>query len=121
MKPMLWLFDNAWVVPLGWTLVHFLWQGAAIAAALALVQTALRKRSAQARYRAGCIALFLMMAAPLATLGIILQRAEPHSAPPTAPFELTVVPTASAELVDSSFEHHQLAIGDSPLAMSIPR
>src|SRR6516165_8359117 len=50
---------------LGWALVHFLWQGAALAA-LAGSAMALFRRPA-ARYRIGVGALALMLLAPIAT------------------------------------------------------
>ena len=52
---------------LGWTLVHFLWQGAVIAALFALAQTNQAKRSSNARYWTGCVCLLLMMAGPTVT------------------------------------------------------
>ena len=52
---------------LGWTLLHFLWQGAVIAALFAVAQTGLRRRSSHARYWTGCLALALMLAAPVIT------------------------------------------------------
>lgn len=51
----------------GWTLVHFVWQGAGIAALLAAARYALRKRSAQSRYVAAMAALLLMVASAGAT------------------------------------------------------
>jgi beta-lactamase regulating signal transducer with metallopeptidase domain len=52
---------------LGWALVHFLWQGVAIAAALALVRLVLPERAARLRYLSGCAALVAMLAAPVFT------------------------------------------------------
>ncbi|MGO8698740.1 MAG: M56 family metallopeptidase [Limisphaerales bacterium] len=52
---------------LGWTLVHFLWQGAVIAALFSLVQMGQAKRSNNARYWTGCVCLLLMLAAPTVT------------------------------------------------------
>ena len=49
----------------GWTLVHFLWQGTAGAAFLALAL--LTTRSPRVRYAAGCVALALMALAPVLT------------------------------------------------------
>ena len=51
----------------GWTLVHFVWQGAGIAALFAAVRHALRKSSAQARYVTAMAAMLLMVAAAGAT------------------------------------------------------
>jgi beta-lactamase regulating signal transducer with metallopeptidase domain/protocatechuate 3,4-dioxygenase beta subunit len=57
-----------WVARAGWTLVHFLWQGSAIAIALALVRAFIGRRlSARGRYALSCAALALMTAAPLFT------------------------------------------------------
>ena len=57
-----------WLVrSLGWTLVHFCWQGALIALLLWCSLQLLGRRSAQERYLAGCIALGLMIFLPLAT------------------------------------------------------
>jgi beta-lactamase regulating signal transducer with metallopeptidase domain len=50
-----------------WTLAHFLWQGALIAAITAGTLRLLARRSAQARYGAAIGALFLMVAVPAAT------------------------------------------------------
>ena len=53
------------VVRLGWTLVHFLWQGALIGALYAAIRS-LVKRS-ERRYALACAALVAMMAAPVIT------------------------------------------------------
>jgi beta-lactamase regulating signal transducer with metallopeptidase domain len=59
-----------WISPdllgtLGWTLLHFIWQGAALAALLAVAMAACR--SAAARYALAVGALALMMASPVIT------------------------------------------------------
>jgi HEAT repeat protein/beta-lactamase regulating signal transducer with metallopeptidase domain len=46
---------------LGWSLIHFVWQGAAVAILLAGARLVLRNRSANARYLASCAALALML------------------------------------------------------------
>lgn len=51
----------------GLTLVHFVWQGAAIAALAAAGLWLLRHAPPQARYLLACLALALMIAAPLMT------------------------------------------------------
>ncbi len=62
------LLSQAWVSRLGWTLLHFLWQGTVIAAAFAIVRAALAQTlSAPARYRLACAAMVAMVAAPLVT------------------------------------------------------
>src|SRR3954454_9981677 len=57
-------FANA----LGWTLVHFLWEGALIAALFAIGQLLMRRASSDLRYVTGCAAMLTMLAAPLFTL-----------------------------------------------------
>jgi GWxTD domain-containing protein len=52
----------------GWALIHFLWEGAALAAALFL----LRPSPARARYAAACLTLFSMPAAFAITLLVLL-------------------------------------------------
>jgi uncharacterized protein (TIGR03435 family) len=51
----------------GWTLVHFVWQGAAIAVAAAIALRLLRDASPRARYAIACFGLATMLAAPAAT------------------------------------------------------
>ena len=51
---------------LGWTLIHFCWQGSVIGLALLIVLGVVR-RSAPIRYAACCGALFLMMLLPILT------------------------------------------------------
>ena len=70
-------FLEAWVnTPLagalGWTLLHSLWEGALIAAALAAVLWAVRP--ARVRYAAACAAMLLM----LAVFGLTFVRVMPE-------------------------------------------
>jgi beta-lactamase regulating signal transducer with metallopeptidase domain len=65
-----------WISPelmrtLGWTLLHFIWQGAALAALFAVAMAACR--SAAARYALAAVTLVLMMASPVITF-FWLQR-----------------------------------------------
>lgn len=56
---------------LGWALVHFVWQGAALAAVAAVTLRCLRRRTAAVRYLAACAALAAMVTAPVATLSLV--------------------------------------------------
>ncbi len=59
--------SGQWFVhAVGWTLLHFCWQGVLVAAVLACVLRLLE--NSQLRYAAGCVALALMVALPAATL-----------------------------------------------------
>ena len=62
---------NSWIDVAGWTLVHFLWQGAAIAAMAGVLFWLLRHRSPQTRYVLGCISLVAMIAAPLVSVAVL--------------------------------------------------
>ncbi len=66
------------VYRLGWTLLHTLWLGAGVAALLAMAMLVLRRRSANARYLAGSVALALLVVLPVATFFTV-------SAPPRLP------------------------------------
>src|SRR4051812_9424249 len=61
---------------LGWTLFHFLWEGIAIAAALALVL--LLVKPARARYIAACIALAATLAVSVGTFIRVLPQQARH-------------------------------------------
>jgi uncharacterized protein (TIGR03435 family) len=62
------LSSQPWVERLGWTLVHFLWQGVAIAAVYATARRWMAHSSRpNTRYVLACIALAVMLAAPLVT------------------------------------------------------
>ena len=52
---------------LGWALLHFIWEGAAIALLLSLTLFLSRSRSSNLRYTAACFALLIMAACPFAT------------------------------------------------------
>ncbi len=61
-------FTIPWVIRLGWTLLHFLWQGTAIAILYAATRFLFaRSLSANARYTLACAALLAMAAAPAMT------------------------------------------------------
>lgn len=60
------------VASIGWTLVHFLWQGALIGCATALLLIVLRNARPQARYLVACIGLALCLAWPALELALRL-------------------------------------------------
>jgi beta-lactamase regulating signal transducer with metallopeptidase domain len=79
--------------PLGLSLLHFLWQGVAVAA-LALVVLALSRRAA-VRYVVALVALAAMVAAPVVTFGVLQSSGSPDEsmmvfADPWSPAELHV-------------------------------
>jgi bla regulator protein blaR1 len=65
---MITLLNQPWTARLGWTLLHFLWQGILVAALYALARALAGGRmSARGRYAIACAALLAMTAAPAVT------------------------------------------------------
>src|SRR5689334_12805193 len=60
---------------LGWTLLHFVWQGAALAALFAVANAF--SRQASTRYALAVITLVLMMAAPVITFTELARQKDP--------------------------------------------
>jgi len=80
-----------WVERLGWTLVHFLWQGLSIAVLYAAARrSVMRASSPNARYLLACAALAAMMAAPLVTW----ESMRPSDARPDAAYRIQSAPPA---------------------------
>jgi uncharacterized protein (TIGR03435 family) len=87
------LSSQPWVQRLGWTLIHFLWQGFLIAVLYrAARRTVARLSSPQTRYLLACAALAAMMAAPLGTW----EWLRPSDAGPDAAYQIRSSPPAAA-------------------------
>ena len=67
MLPFTRLFGQPLVECLGWSLVHFLWQGLVLGNAMLLLLLLLRRRQANVRYVAACGTLLTMAVCPLVT------------------------------------------------------
>ena len=65
---------------LGWTLLHFCWQGAVVAVVLWCVLEVLGERRSRVRYAASCLALGMMIALPLATFAHLASANHPQRA-----------------------------------------
>ena len=59
---------------MGWTLLHFVWQGAILAVVLWCALALMDQRRSQARYAAGCAALLAMTVAPLVTFAMLVPE-----------------------------------------------
>ncbi|HXB67760.1 MAG TPA: M56 family metallopeptidase [Candidatus Acidoferrales bacterium] len=92
------LASGAWVERLGWTLVHFLWQGLSIAVLYAAARRGMaRTSSPNARYLLACAALAVMMAAPLLTFGLVPSGLiRPSGASPDAAYRVRNTPPAAS-------------------------
>ena len=61
-----------WIADLGWTLVHFLWQGTLISVLLAVVRALMgRSLGTRGRYLLACVALSSMVIAPVLTFLVL--------------------------------------------------
>src|ERR1700722_19218358 len=87
------------IVRLGWTLLHFLWQGTAIAVVHAALRRSLARRlSAEGRYALACLALAAMAVAPLLTF-LLLTNGTADPAAQAAPWALSI--SGWQQLLDS--------------------
>lgn len=73
------IWGSPTVYRIGWALIHSLWLGAAVAAALAAVLVMFRRRSANARYLAGCAALVATVVLVLGAFMLVQPPAEQAS------------------------------------------
>jgi beta-lactamase regulating signal transducer with metallopeptidase domain len=94
-----WLSPSA-MHSLGWTLLHFLWQGTAVAALAAVLMTLCRRASA--RYALAVGALFLMLAAPVATFFFLISSATAAPAKYSPAAGMPPAATSNATLRTSS-------------------
>jgi GWxTD domain-containing protein len=77
---------------LGWTLAHFVWQGALVGAAAWAALRALPERHPEARYATACALLAAMAICPLLTLAFLW----PGGSAPAAPLHVFIVPVSPA-------------------------
>src|SRR5262245_22098554 len=70
------VLQHPYAQALAWALIHFVWQGAAIALALVIIQR-LGRLSASARYTSGVVAMGVMLAVPLITFERLSATAVP--------------------------------------------
>ena len=62
---------NAWMHVAGWVLVHFVWQGAVVAIAAALVLHLCRRQAASVRYLIACGAMTVMLLGVVTTAALV--------------------------------------------------
>jgi uncharacterized protein (TIGR03435 family) len=107
----------------GWTLIHFLWQGALVALAAALSLRVLRSSKPQLRYAVACAALAMMLASPIAT-ALVLTGGAPRTpltdsihvlrSPQGTVLGLAVIPLPPSTAAAGS------ASGQPPLELRLP-
>jgi beta-lactamase regulating signal transducer with metallopeptidase domain len=106
-----WIAARPELQKLGLTLLHFLWQGAALAALVALSIRTLRLRRGGERYRAYLVIMILMVACPVVTYCLI-------DSPPVLPASPNV---ASARGLNSPAGAIQLEQAPAPPMPAIER
>jgi beta-lactamase regulating signal transducer with metallopeptidase domain/HEAT repeat protein len=91
------------VESVGWVLVHFVWQGIAIALALAAVLSLTSAAQSALRYALSCAALLMMLGAVIATTASVVSRDRdplPTLTRTTTPIEAPVAEPAAAAARD---------------------
>ena len=100
-----------WIDVTGWTLLHFVWQGALLGLAIAGILWLCRRRSADARYAVASGGLVALLAAPVITATVLWQAA--HTVEPFG----SAGRTASRALGSGSTSGHALIPRDSMNAL----
>ncbi len=95
-------FDPALVTRLGLTLLHFLWQGTALALLLALALWVLKARSPRLRYAIACLAMLGLLAAPLLTWGRLGEAPRPLASAARAALSAKAASTPAAAITPAN-------------------
>lgn len=116
MKSLQLLLAHPLAADLGWTLLHFLWQGALISALFAAVRgLGAGSTSARARYALGCLTLAAMASAPLLTYAFLAGSDTWKSVARVQ--EIPLSPAASAGGLVSGAPWYALWLGDLQRAL----
>ncbi|HEX4072631.1 MAG TPA: M56 family metallopeptidase [Planctomycetaceae bacterium] len=91
------------VEALGWTLLHFLWQGTAVAGLLWVLLRLTRNRAPEFRYLAGCAALAFMCAATVSTLVAEIRQANQRRSDSTERIAGTLPRVTESSLLVETF------------------
>jgi beta-lactamase regulating signal transducer with metallopeptidase domain/protocatechuate 3,4-dioxygenase beta subunit len=108
------------VVRLGWTLLHSLWQGAAVAACAAASFALLRRHAPAIRYLVACAALALMVLLPAITFVCLAPSAPASLAFSGAPAAAPQPPAMPPPAIDSISAPAGPAISHPPAAQPAP-
>jgi beta-lactamase regulating signal transducer with metallopeptidase domain len=96
------VFSEPWVPRLGWVLIHFIWQGTAIALLLALGLRLLARASSQVRYLIIGGALFICGVMPVVTWTALGSPSEPYLQPAIASTPTDTPKAEAPEISDSN-------------------
>ncbi len=95
MKALTTFLQADWAERAGWTLLHSLWQIAAVAAVYAMAAFVLRGRSANSRYVLGCVAILAMLGLPVGTYALLSQDGPLEITEASNPPSVVALPTES--------------------------
>ena len=111
------------VQKLGWTLLHFVWQAAAVALLVAILLALLRKFTANLRYIVACAALGLTVLLPVATMQMVpistpqpMVNIEPRPAPVIAQLQPINEETPLAKVVEYEEPPQPESVSPAPAA-----
>jgi beta-lactamase regulating signal transducer with metallopeptidase domain len=108
------LVQHPYVQALAWTLVNFLWQGAAIAA-VAFVLLRLTRDRATWQYAIGVAGLAVMLAVPVVTFVVLAGRSTSVSAGAVGAADLTAVNAALLATNQPAVSHGPAALPSAPV------
>ena len=100
--------DLAWMQTLGWTLVHFLWQGAIVGVVFAVVRRLVPPEQSSLRYAFGLFSLFALVMAPILTLAMLWPSGGLETMQARDSDIVNVSLTSSATVVDSTYGFENL-------------
>lgn len=94
------VFDRPVIEALGWTLIHFLWQGAAVGLIVLIAKSLIKASSAKLRYAISAMSLLVMLALPLITFAVVYSLSQKKTVTPvTRSASFAPVPTVNSEAV----------------------
>src|SRR5882757_5504082 len=117
--PMVWLSHDQ-IVALGWTLLHFCWQGTAVAVAFAMVDRITSQATSKVRY-AVALAAFMLM--PVIVIATFTEELRVATQPPATTQTIGPITPITAQAVDSAAQilsSLHLGIGPKPTLHQLP-
>ena len=100
------MLNHPFIETLGWSLIHFLWQGILVAMMAALLLAVLKNASASARYVVAWFAFVLMALAPVAT--VLTMNSEADAMHEAVPLTNNEAPEAAVSPATGSLVQTQL-------------
>jgi hypothetical protein len=91
--------QRPFIETIGWVLLHFIWQGAIVTLAAAVILRLLAGRPAEWRYAVACGALVVMLAFPLVTFTLLGETPAPSPSATISGEEISVPLFARPEIL----------------------